>query len=53
MFEKKEHTYKSPDLTKMQEVIINHRTRIYIVPSTDVKEAKRSFIDKHGKMSKP
>ncbi len=52
MFEKKEHTYKSPDLTKMQEVIINHRTRIYVGPGVNVKEAKRNFIFKHGNMTK-
>jgi len=52
LFEKKENIFKSPDLTKMQEVIIDYRTRIYIVLGANVKEAKRNFIFKYGILHK-
>jgi hypothetical protein len=46
MFEKKPTVYKSPDLSKMQEVIIDHRTRIYIAPGADVEEAKSRYFSR-------
>jgi hypothetical protein len=46
MFEKKPAVYKSPDLSKMQEVIIDHRTRIYIAPGADVEEAKSRYLSR-------
>jgi hypothetical protein len=44
MYEKKTNIYKSPDLSKLQEVIIDHRTRIYIAPGTDVEEARNRYL---------
>jgi hypothetical protein len=43
MFEKKPSIYKSPDLSKMQEVVIDHRTKIYIAPGADIEEAKSRY----------
>jgi len=43
MFEKKQHDFKTPDLTKMQEVIIDVKTRIYIPVGADPKEAKSRY----------
>jgi hypothetical protein len=37
---------KSPDLSKLKEVIIDNRTRIYIPPDADVEEAKERFNSK-------
>jgi hypothetical protein len=44
MFEKKPAVFKSPDLSKMTEVIIDHRTRIYIAPGADIEEAKNRYL---------
>jgi hypothetical protein len=44
MIEKKQMIYKSPDLSKLKEVIIDHRTRIYITPGTDSEEAKNRYL---------
>jgi len=44
MSEKKTVIYKSPDLSKMTEVIIDHRTKIYIVPGADIEEAKNRYL---------
>ena len=44
MFEKKTNTYKTPDLSKMKEVVIDHRTKIYIAPGADVEEAKSRYL---------
>ena len=44
MYEKKQKTFESPDLTKMQEVVIDHRTKIYIDPEQDSVEAKDRYL---------
>jgi hypothetical protein len=44
MFEKKTANYKSPDLSTMIEVIIDHRTKIYITPGSDIEEAKNRYL---------
>jgi hypothetical protein len=44
MFEKKSNTIKSPDLSKLKEVIIDHRTKIYIAPGADVEEARNRYL---------
>jgi hypothetical protein len=44
MFEKKLNTLKSPDLSKLKEVIIDHRTKIYIAPGADVEEARSRYL---------
>jgi hypothetical protein len=43
MQEKKPITFKTPDITKMQEVVINHRTRIYIAVGADPDEARDRY----------
>jgi hypothetical protein len=44
MFEKKANIIKSPDLSKLKEVIIDHRTRIYIAPEEDIETAKERYL---------
>ncbi|MCU0377956.1 MAG: hypothetical protein MUC78_06805 [Bacteroidales bacterium] len=44
MLEKKTVIFKSPDLSKLKEVIIDHRTKIYIAPGADVEEAKSRYL---------
>jgi hypothetical protein len=40
MQEKKQTVFKTPDITRMQEVVINHRTKIYIAMGADPEEAR-------------
>ena len=44
MFDSKQKIFKSPDLSKLKEVIIDHRTRIYIAPDADAEEAKLRYL---------
>ncbi len=44
MYEKKPILVKSPDLSKLKEVIIDHRTRIYIAPDADIEEARDRYM---------
>lgn len=44
MLEKKTVVFKSPDLSKLKEVVIDHRTKIYIAPGADVEEAKSRYL---------
>ena len=44
MFEKKPSFIKSPDLSKLKEVIIDHRTKIYIAPDADIEEARDRYL---------
>jgi hypothetical protein len=44
MQEKKQNNFKTPDITKMQEVIINARTRIYIHVDADPEEARIRYL---------
>jgi len=46
MFRKNTQTVKSPDLSKLKEVIIDHRTKIYISPTDDVEEAKSRYFSR-------
>ena len=46
MFEKKQNIIKSPDLSKLKEVIIDHRTKIYIDPSEDIEKARERYFDR-------
>ena len=43
MQEKKQSVYVTPDITRMQEVIINARTRIYIAVGADPEEARTRY----------
>lgn len=49
MFKKNQNTYVSPNLDKMQEVVIDFRTKIYIALDADPVEAKKRYLSKHGK----
>jgi hypothetical protein len=44
MFKKNTQTVKSPDLSKLKEVVIDHRTKIYISPTDDIEEAKSRYF---------
>lgn len=44
MIEKKPVVFKSPDLSKLKEVVIDHRTRIYIAPGADAEEARTRYL---------
>jgi hypothetical protein len=46
MFEKKAVVFKSPDLSKLREVIIDHRTKIYIAPGADIDEARTRYLNR-------
>jgi hypothetical protein len=46
MFDKKQNAFKSPDLSKLREVIIDHRTRIYIAPGADIEEARNRYLSR-------
>jgi hypothetical protein len=53
MQEKKQIVFKTPDVTKMQEVVINQRTKIYIAVGADPDEARSRYWarqDAKGKM---
>jgi hypothetical protein len=43
-FDKKPILFKTPDLSKMQEVVIDVRTRIYIAPGADPVKAKERYL---------
>jgi len=44
--DKKQVVFNSPDLSKMQEVVIDNRTRIYIEPGADPDEARKHYLEK-------
>jgi hypothetical protein len=44
MFEKKQLDFKSPDLNKLQAVVIDHRTKIYIALDADPEEARNRYF---------
>ncbi len=48
MAEKKHKPYESPDLSKMQEITVNLRTKIYIARGEDPEEAKRRYLLRVG-----
>jgi hypothetical protein len=43
MSEEKRVNFRSPDLSKMKEVVIDYRTKIYIARDADPEEAKKRF----------
>jgi hypothetical protein len=43
MSEKKPFDFKSPDVSKLKEVVIDHKTKIYISPDADEEEAKNRY----------
>jgi len=42
------HILHSPDLTKMQEVVIDHRTKIYIPKGADPEAARSRYLSRPG-----
>lgn len=50
MYEKKPNTCKSPDLTKLQEVVIDFRTKIYITIGADPEVARERYLSRFGNM---
>lgn len=48
MFDKKQNSFKSPDLKNMQEVVIDTRTRIYIPVGEDIQKAKDRYLSKNN-----
>lgn len=48
MAENKQIISKSPDLSKLREVIIDHRTKIYISPGADIEEAKNRYLSRNS-----
>ena len=48
MSERKQHTIQSPDLSKMQEVVIDMRTKIYIPKGADPNEARKRYLARFG-----
>jgi len=46
MIDKKINTFKSPDLSKLKEVVIDHRTKIYVSPDADIEKAKESYLNR-------
>jgi hypothetical protein len=56
MQEKKTIVFKTPDITRMQEVIINPRTKIYIAVGADPEVARSRYWarqDAKGKLLLP
>ena len=52
MFEKKTVEIKTPDLKKMQEIIIDLRTRIYVPIEEDPQKARERYMTKFQTMKK-
>lgn len=48
MYEKKANNYTSPDLTKMQAVVIDIKTIIYIALDADPKVARTNYLSRIG-----
>jgi len=46
MQERKQIVFKTPDITKMQEVVINARTKIYIAIGADPEEARSRYWER-------
>jgi hypothetical protein len=43
-YDKKPVLFKTPDLSKMQEVVIDGRTRIYITQGADPEKARNRYL---------
>ncbi len=46
MSEKKGHNYESPNLSKMQPVVIDNKTTIYIEQNANAEEAKKRYLSR-------
>lgn len=49
MSEKKLNIFKSPDITKMQEVVIDLKTIIYIAIGADPEEARSRYLSRFAR----
>lgn len=49
MFDKKQKTYESPDLAKLQVVVIDSRTKLYIGLDDDPEEARKRYLSRNEK----
>lgn len=45
--EKKHEKFETPDISQLKEVIIDHRTRIYIRKEADPEEAKFRYLNRN------
>jgi hypothetical protein len=43
MYEKRPAVHKSPDLSTLKAVIIDHRTTIFVAPDMDPEEARQRY----------
>jgi len=48
MFKTQANLIKSPDISKLKEVIIDHRTKIYIAPGADPEEARHRYLSRNS-----
>ncbi|MBN1117943.1 MAG: hypothetical protein JXA77_12095 [Bacteroidales bacterium] len=48
MNKKSPNSYPSPDIGRLQEVVIDFRTKIYIALDADPDEAKKRYLLKHS-----
>ena len=46
MVDKKQNNFKTPDLAKLQVVVIDARTKIYIALDADPEEAKVRYLSR-------
>jgi hypothetical protein len=53
MQERKPTVFKTPDISKMQEVVINHRTKIYIPVGADPDLARDRYWARQDLKTKP
>ncbi|HEY4789437.1 MAG TPA: hypothetical protein VIH57_25480 [Bacteroidales bacterium] len=44
--QKKYVSFTAPDVDKMQEVIIDEKTKLYIAPDASAEEARKHYFDK-------
>jgi len=51
-YSKQTTDFKSPDLSKLQEVVIDFITKIYIPIGADAEKAKRHFLSKRESINK-
>ena len=50
MYDKRTSAFKSPDMKKMIEVVIDSRTKIYIAQGMDPKKARSKYLSKFNCM---
>jgi hypothetical protein len=46
MYEKKQTNFKTPDVSKLQAVVIDMRTTIYIAVGADPEEARHRYLSR-------